>query len=124
VLARLLLVALGGGAGSALRWLVGVLLGPASAGAFPAATFAVNVSGCFAIGWLASAGGEPSLARLALGTGLLGGFTTFSAFSLEAVELARHGHGGTAALYAGTTLLAGFAAAALGLWLGTGGRAA
>jgi CrcB protein len=85
-LTSLLLVALGGAAGSVLRHLTSaaavVLLGTA----FPWGTLAVNALGSAAIGALAGAGFEGQ-ARLLLVTGFLGGFTTFSAFSLEAVGL-------------------------------------
>lgn len=91
-------VALGGGIGALLRyqagrWMTG-LLGPSIVGAFPFATLAVNAIGSIAMGVLAGVlarggGGEP--ARLLLGVGLLGGFTTFSAFSLEMVLLIERG---------------------------------
>ncbi len=84
--AGLLLVALGGAAGSVLRYLVSVaalaVLGPA----FPWGTLAVNILGSAAIG-VAAASGIEGHQRLLLVTGFLGGFTTFSAFSLEAVTL-------------------------------------
>lgn len=91
-------VALGGGIGALLRYQAGrwmtALLGPNIVGAFPFATLAVNAVGSIAMGVLAGVlarggGGEP--ARLLLGVGLLGGFTTFSAFSLEMVLLIERG---------------------------------
>ncbi len=103
-----LTVALGGGIGAWLRYAVGRAVGP---GAFPWATLLVNVSGSFAMGllagWLArnSAGGESW--RLLLGVGLLGGFTTFSAFSLELVLMIERGNLATAAGYALVSVLAG-----------------
>ena len=125
-LAASLYVALGGGIGAWLRFLVGrgysAWLGPVRASAFPWGTLTVNVLGSLAmgllVGWLARSSeaamaGEP--ARLLLAVGLLGGFTTFSAFSLEIVMLAQRGQIGVAALYAGVSLLAGVAALALGL---------
>lgn len=82
----LALVALGGAAGSVLRYLTSVLaielLGPA----FPWGTLAVNAIGSLVIGMMAGADVEGQ-ARLLLVTGVLGGFTTFSAFSLEATML-------------------------------------
>lgn len=84
-------VAIGGAAGSLSRWLVALagvrLLGPA----FPWGTLVVNVLGSFAIGVLAEifARGASPLLRPLLVTGFLGGFTTFSAFALEAVTLSR-----------------------------------
>jgi CrcB protein len=97
-------VFLGGGIGSALRYGVGraalALVGPA----FPLGTLAVNVGGCVLMGVLAEwsgfrdAGADTS-AKLFLTTGLLGGFTTFSAFALDATSLWGRGAGGLAALY-------------------------
>ncbi|MDQ0462786.1 CrcB protein [Caulobacter ginsengisoli] len=85
---RLLFVALGGAAGAAARYGVGMLtlrwFGPG----WPAGTFAVNLLGGLAMGmlatWLALRGGaDQERWRLLLGVGVLGGFTTFSAFSLD-----------------------------------------
>ncbi|MBR0652133.1 hypothetical protein GXW78_20930 [Roseomonas terrae] len=85
-LTTIALVALGGAAGSVLRYLTSVLaldwLGPA----FPWGTLAVNAIGSFVIGAVAGADVEGQ-ARLLLVAGFLGGFTTFSAFSLEATML-------------------------------------
>ena len=84
-------VALGGGVGAVLRYQLGRMmtlwLGPAAVTAFPWATLAANVIGSMAMGllagWLARHGQGGEEMRLLLGVGLLGGFTTFSAFSLE-----------------------------------------
>ena len=97
-------VGLGGFIGSVLRHLAGKLpLGGAAQG-FPLATLLINVLGSFAIGLIAAlAARRPELdARLLLfaRVGLCGGFTTFSTFSLETVELLRAGACGAAALYA------------------------
>lgn len=101
-----ILVAIGGGVGAWLRFVAGRLLPQA---AFPWVTLSVNLLGSFAMGllagWLARHGGEQW--RLLLGVGLLGGFTTFSAFSLELVELAQRGALGSAALYAAMSLAGG-----------------
>ena len=122
-----LLVALGGGLGAWLRFLTGRLwttaIGPVAASAFPWATLTVNVLGSFAmgllIGWLARNTGHGALGnegwRLLLGVGVLGGFTTFSAFSLEVVLLASRGAIGMAALYAALSLAAGIGGLMLGL---------
>jgi len=99
-------VALGGGIGALLRyqagrWMTG-LLGPNIVGTFPFATLAVNAAGSIAMGVLAGVlarGGGGEQARLLLGVGLLGGFTTFSAFSLEMVLLIERGQLLFAALY-------------------------
>jgi len=119
------LVALGGGLGAWLRFLTGVAwtraIGPAAASAFPLATLSVNVIGSLAMGllagWLARTGtaGEPW--RLLLGVGVLGGFTTFSAFSLEFALLVERGELGTAMAYVAVSLIAGFAALFAGLFV-------
>ena len=110
-------IALGGAAGTLARFGIGALLAPSSA-RFPVATLLVNVSGSFAIGWLAGGGSLLATApttRLALTVGFCGGFTTFSAFSLETVALLERGEAGRAALYAVLSVLLSVAAAALGL---------
>ena len=121
-LSHSLLVALGGGLGAWLRFAVGRLVGFS---AFPWATLLVNVSGSFAMGllagWLArhgaqgSWGGENS--RLLIGVGLLGGFTTFSAFSLELALMAERGQLAAAAGYALASVIAGVAGLFAGLAL-------
>jgi len=108
-LAATLHVALGGAAGAVLRymtgrWMTGAL-GVQAMGVFPWATLAVNAIGSVLMGvlagWLARSGaGADENLRLLLGVGLLGGFTTFSAFSLEMVLLIERGQFAIAALYA------------------------
>ena len=116
-----LLVALGGGAGAWLRFSATRLwsgaLGEARAAHFPYATLSVNVVGSLAMGlltgWLTRHGScTPAQEqwRLLLGVGVLGGFTTFSAFSLETVLLAQRGAYMLALIYVALSLLAGFAA--------------
>lgn len=119
------LVALGGGVGAVARYQTGRLLtlalGPATVAAFPWATLTVNVIGSLAMGllagWLArvGAGGAGETWRLLVGVGLLGGFTTFSAFSLELMLLIERGQAGTAFSYAAISVLAGLTALYLGL---------
>ncbi|MCA1662432.1 MAG: fluoride efflux transporter CrcB [Novosphingobium sp.] len=117
------LVALGGAVGSVARYQMGrgmtALLGPAAVSAFPWATLAVNVVGSLAMGllagWLARHGSGGEGARLLLGVGLLGGFTTFSAFSLELMLLIERGQAGSAFAYAAISVLAGLTALYLGL---------
>lgn len=94
----LALVAAGGAAGSVLRYLTSVLAIELLGAAFPWGTLAVNAIGSFVIGALAGADVEGQ-ARLLFVTGLLGGFTTFSAFSLDAVLLWERGDAVAAALY-------------------------
>jgi CrcB protein len=93
---QLLIVALGGAVGSMLRYkLGGFALHHTQAWNFRVSTFSINIAGCFAIGVLAALVEHhdmfsPSV-RLLLFTGLLGGFTTFSAFGYESVFLLRRG---------------------------------
>ncbi|MFN8586253.1 MAG: fluoride efflux transporter CrcB [Candidatus Eisenbacteria bacterium] len=116
-----LLVALGGAAGSVLRWSVAAAVQRATQGAIvPWGTLAVNVAGSLAIGALLALADERGVLapdmRLLLVTGVLGGFTTFSAFSGETLALLREGHGGVALLYAAGSVVLGVAAAYAG-WL-------
>lgn len=117
----ILLVALGGAVGSVARYkLSGYVLHHTLDWRFPAGTFAVNVIGCLIAGVLAGLAGKHELftpeARLLLFTGLLGGFTTFSAFGLETVLLLKRGE----FLIAGSNILISVAAGLLALWLGFG----
>ena len=112
-------VAAGGALGSVLRYGVAVAMRGLGAG-LPWWTLLVNVLGSFAIGLfaqLAASRGWPEPLRIGLMTGLLGGFTTFSAFSLETLALLRE-QPGSALLHVGLHLLLGLSACALGLWLG------
>ena len=117
-------VALGGGIGAVLRYGVGLLaarVSPAALGGWPVATFAVNLVGSFLIGVLVGgllarvSGGEAMRAFLL--TGLLGGFTTFSAFSLELGEMALHKQYAMALGYGGVSVFGGVGAFLLGMWL-------
>ena len=98
----ILLIAIGGGIGSVLRYLIGGFAQRAASVGFPAGTLVVNVTGSFLIGALSqhfmNTQTHP-LARAALITGLCGGYTTFSAFSLETVGLVEGGEVGRAAAY-------------------------
>ncbi|MFM2301905.1 MAG: hypothetical protein RLZZ84_1641 [Pseudomonadota bacterium] len=122
-LASSLYVALGGGAGAWLRYLVGRMwvgaIGPIAASNFPIATLTVNAVGSFAMGllagWLARYGHGGESWRLLLGVGVLGGFTTFSAFSLELVNFIERGALANATLYAVLSLAAGVTGLFLGL---------
>ena len=110
------LVALGGAVGAALRYLTNILW-PA-----PWGVMAINVAGSFAIGVLAvplllSERGPHPLAPLLI-TGVLGGFTTFSAFSLDTLRLIEDGRPGAALVYAGGSVGLSLLACALGLWIG------
>ena len=100
-------VALGGGIGALLRYQAGramtMWLGPTMVSIFPWATLAVNAIGSLLMGllagWLARHGQGGDQLRLLLGVGLLGGFTTFSAFSLEMAMLIQRGQLTFALLY-------------------------
>lgn len=104
----LLQVALGGAIGSVLRYLAAVAIGA------PIATLAVNVAGSFAIGWLVVTLASRGALSPLLMTGLLGGFTTFSAFSLDAMKLWQSGQGPQAALYVTASVALSLAAVAAG----------
>ena len=86
---------------------------------FPLATLIINVSGAFALGFLMTVGAGWGAWRAVLGTGFLGGYTTFSTLSFETDSLARRGHTRYAWLNALGSLAAGIAAAALGIALGS-----
>jgi len=91
-----LVVFLGGGAGSLSRYLLSVWVGSLWDGSFPLGTFLINLIGCFLIGFLGGLSEKTTLdpnLRLLLQTGFLGGFTTFSSFGLETVQLFRKGEG-------------------------------
>ena len=97
-----LLIALGGAAGSLLRYLVGGAVQRMSASGFPVGTMVVNVSGCFIIGVLVRQFLNMQLSpelRALLVVGFCGGFTTFSTFSAETLGLIEGGEYGRAAGY-------------------------
>lgn len=116
-------VALGGGTGAVMRYQLGRAmthwLGPNRITAFPWGTLTANVLGSMAmgllVGWLARHGHGGENWRLFIGIGLLGGFTTFSSFSLEVMLLIERHAYGLAATYGGVSLLAGVAGLYLGL---------
>ena len=87
-----LLVALGGAAGSVLRYWLGLLVARFTGPGFPWGTLLINIVGSFIIGWLAN-GARPDAVtlRLLLMVGFCGGFTTFSSFSLQTLELLQQG---------------------------------
>jgi fluoride exporter len=110
-----LLVFLGGGLGALLRFLVGKWSLAAFGAVFPIGTLSVNIAGSLAIGLAIGALDEVGhAARLFFVTGILGGFTTYSAFSLDALTLWQRGQGGLAALYVGLTIIGGLGACAAG----------
>jgi len=119
---QLLWVGIGGFLGSIARFkLGGFVLHRSEAWNFPVSTFAVNLLGCFAIGLLAALVEHHDLfsppTRLFLFTGVLGGFTTFSAFAYEGAFLLRRGFVNVAVLYAMLSVLGGLAAVWAGMKL-------
>lgn len=119
----IILVAIGGAIGSVARYkLSGVVLQHTMDWRFPAGTFAVNVLGCLVAGVLAGLAEKHDLlsaeARLLLFTGVLGGFTTFSAFGLETMFLLRKGEVWIAGANVIGSVIAGLAALWLGLAIG------
>ena len=112
-------VALGGAIGATLRWLTGLLTLRVMGQGFPWGTVTVNVLGSFLMGVLVVALADRGGLRAApfLMTGLLGGFTTFSAFSLDAVALMERGDFSLAAAYIGGSVFIGLAALVLGMGL-------
>ena len=105
-----LLVAAGSAAGGVCRYGISTWLAPVSA-AFPWATLLINVAGCFGLGLLTGAG---SGARLLLGTGFAGGFTTYSTWNAQIYGLPP----ASAGLYFTATVAGGLLAHAAGVWLG------
>lgn len=119
---KLLLIALGGALGTSLRYGVGVGMERWLPRTFPHGTLAVNVIGSFLLGVVMASVGDREVAgvqwKLVLGVGALGGFTTYSSFNLDMIELAQQDEWGKAGLYLGATLivclLAGFGGLVLG----------
>ena len=112
-----LLAALGGALGALARWGVATAL-PHSPGGWPWATLLANLTGCLLLGALTAAltarSPEPPWARPFLAVGVLGGYTTYSAFAVEVVELADAGAAVLAAGYVLVSVLGGVLAVAVG----------
>lgn len=113
---------LGGTLGTALRAGLGTMF-PADAGAWPWATWWVNLSGAMLLGMLLEALAETGPdegwrlgVRLGVGTGVLGGFTTYSAFAVETLQLAQEGAWPVAMGYALGSVVVGVLAAGVGVW--------
>lgn len=108
----------GGALGAVARYAISLAM-PAGATQFPWSTFVINVSGSLVLGFVLVVlmeripGGR--LVRMALGTGFIGAYTTFSTFVVEATQLIRHGRPGLAVAYLGASTLAGLGAAWLGM---------
>lgn len=112
-------VALGGAAGSTLRYVVGALLVQRFGAGFPYGTLLVNMSGCFLIGIIAEIVqsrlvGSGPFVRVFLIAGVLGGYTTFSSFAYESLTMLEEGAPLQAAAYAAGSVAGGIALAFAG----------
>jgi fluoride exporter len=115
-----LLVGLGSFIGGILRYLLGSAVQTKMTSQFPAGTLTVNLLGCLLIGCLFGLAEKWELGaewRLLLFTGVLGGFTTFSAFSVETHYLLKTGHSMLAVSYVAGSVLIGIALTFFGAWL-------
>ena len=113
-------IGLGGAAGSIARYHLGLVVTRRWSG-FPSGTLAVNLIGSMLLGVVLALALRDRLgetARLALGTGVLGGFTTYSTFNYETITLAQAGQHGRAAIYVAVTLLGCLAAGVAGALVG------
>jgi fluoride exporter len=111
---QVVLVAVAGALGTLSRYGLGRAVGTTD---FPWTTLAINLAGSFALGVVVKGAvehGWSTTTTATIGTGFLGGFTTFSAFSVETHTLLRDGRTGAAAFYVGLSVVGGIAAAALG----------
>ena len=119
-MSKIILVFLGGGAGAVARWFVGVQAMRAMGAAWPYGTFIVNVVGGLCMGLLVGVlahrgGADQDRWRVLLGVGVLGGFTTFSAFSLETALMIEKRDYGQALTYVAASVLLSVAALFLGM---------
>jgi CrcB protein len=116
-----LLVFLGGGLGAALRHGVNIASVRLFGFGFPIGTLFINVTGSFVMGliagWFALKGDLSQSWRLFLTTGVLGGYTTFSAFSLDAILLWERNEIGLAALYVAGSVILSLLGLVAGLWI-------
>ncbi len=119
---HILLVAIGGALGSVARYLVGLGMTRLLGVSFPWSTLTVNIVGSFAIGFLtelvARRFDASTELRLLLVVGILGGFTTFSSFSLDTMALVERGATASAVAYVGASIVLSLSAAFGGLLLG------
>lgn len=111
---------MGGALGAAARYLVGVAILRAAGPGFPLGVLTVNVVGSFLMGLFVVAAAHKGLTHWGpfVMTGMLGGFTTFSAFSLEAYTLYERGLAGQAAAYVAMSVVVSITGLIAGIWLG------
>lgn len=115
-----LLVGIGSFFGGMARYLLSMFIQQRTPSSFPYGTFTVNLVGCFIIGCLFGLSEKWQLSlewRLILTTGLVGGFTTFSAFSGETHYLFKSGHSGTGLAYIISSVVLGIGLTFLGAWM-------
>jgi CrcB protein len=116
-----MLVIVGSAIGGGCRFWISTLIQKQSNGSFPLGTFTVNMVGCFAIGWVAATAAKYSTDQtslmLLLATGFCGGFTTFSAFAMENVQLIKSGWNLQSASYVVLSVVMGIVLVKLGLTL-------
>jgi fluoride exporter len=118
---RWVVIGAGGAIGALARAGISAAVPRADAAAFPTGTLVINASGSFLLGVLVAIAAQravPASLVPALGTGVLGAYTTFSTFAVESIDLARAGSPGRAAAYVAASLIAGLAAALAGLQVG------
>lgn len=121
MLKSLLIVGTGSFIGGAMRYLLSTFMKDVCGQGFPWGTLAVNLLGCFIFGTVFAIFSKNSSTDntlyLLLTTGICGGFTTFSAFANESVQMLQHGNTSGFIGYAATSVIAGFVLIALGYWI-------
>lgn len=121
MLKSVLLVGVGSFFGGALRYAISMFMKSACGNAFPWGTLLVNLVGCFAFGVIFALFGRYGSTNsgwcLLLTTGVCGGFTTFSTFANESVQMLQNGNWPSFVGYVATSIVVGFALVALGYWI-------
>lgn len=117
-----LMVGLGGGLGAMTRHLCALIINRYWQNSFPLATFSINIIGSFLIGlfaaWLLPKIGNDTLLKYLLITGFCGGYTTFSTFSIENLQLLQNGKFFTLLLYITSSIMVGIICVLMGLFVG------
>jgi fluoride exporter len=117
-----LAVALGGALGAVSRYTLDRIIERHSFAVFPWSTFTINATGCLVIGAIIAAlvdrHNTPAWLRIGLTIGVVGGYTTFSTYAQETLDLMEEGHHGIAALYAFGSVAVGVAAVYAGMLIG------